>query len=144
MPHVNDQISVTIAIPHYGQRIMPRFGLARQFCLATANLQQRRLLQLLHREWDPEQEPSLALWLKSMEVSGVICDGIHSRFQAALRAEGLWIIGGAWGDIAEVLERWVLGELTASDSLSGPGRASCCRPSRSPRCPTPTERNKPS
>lgn len=144
MPSVHNQHHVCIAIPHYGQRIMPRFGLARQFCLVTASLQQRRILQLIHQQWDPDQEPSIALWLKRMKVSGVICDGIHSRFQAALRAEGLWIVGGAWGEIEEVLERWLQGELTPSDTLNGADQSVCCRPSRNRRrdrsCPTPTRR----
>ncbi len=140
MHSLDDQHHVCIAIPHYGQRVMPRFGLARQFCLVAASLRPRRILPLSHAQWDPDREPSIALWLKRMNVSGVICDGIHCRFQAALKAEGLWLVGGAWGEIGDVLDRWLQGELKPSDPFTGADQEVCCRPSRSRRCPTPKRR----
>lgn len=130
-----------IAIPYYGQRIMPRFGLARQFCLITADLQQGRIDNLIEARWDPVQEPSVARWLRRNAVAGVICDGIHPRFQTALKTEGLWILWGIWGELDEVLQRWLDGNLPLAnaESLSG-----CCRPAagscRNGNCPTPNPR----
>ncbi len=144
MSTANDHKPQRIAIPHYGQRIMPRFGLARQFYLVTADRHKHQIDEPVHHQWDPCQEPSVARWLKQMRVSGVICDGIHPRFQTALKAEGLWILGGAWGEIGDVLERWLNGQLTASNDLAGTGQETCCRPSRSHcrdrSCPKPPTR----
>lgn len=148
MSPVSDHSRVRIAIPYYGQRIMPRFGLARQFCLVTADLQQRQILDHRFQQWDPEQEPSVARWLKSMEVCGVICDGIHCRFQMALKAEGLWIVGGAWGNLEDVIRSWLRGNLPHSTLLTGTDQTVCCQSSRSRRrnrsCPNPQGRRKPS
>ncbi len=127
---------------------MPRFGLARQFYLVTANRHKQQIDELVHHQWDPSQAPSIALWLKQKSVSGVICDGIHPRFQTALKAEGLWILGGAWGEIRGVLERWLAGQLTVANDLTGSGQETCCRPARKrcqdPSCPKPPTREKPS
>lgn len=126
---------------------MPRFGLAREFYLVTADLHKKQIDTLIHQQWDPGQEPSVVRWLKQMGVSGVICDGIHPRFQTALKAEGLWILGGVWGEIGEVLERWTNGQLTASNDSTVGGQEACCRPARNlcleRSCPKPSTRRKP-
>lgn len=148
MSSASNRNRIRIALPYYGQRIMPRFGLARQFCLVTADLQHQQILDHSFRQWDPDEEPSVARWLKQMEVGGIICDGIHSRFQAALRAEGLWIVGGVWGELEDVLRHWLSGDLSPSTQLTGTGQTVCCQSSRSRRregsCPNPKGRRKPS
>lgn len=148
MSTINNHMPQLIAIPHYGQRIMPRFGLAREFYLVTADRHTKQIEAPIHQQWDPAQERSVIRWLKQRGASGVICDGIHPRFQTALKAEGLWILCGVWGEIGEVLERWLNGQLTASNDLSSTGQETCCRPARSqcqdPRCPKPSTRRNPS
>lgn len=119
-----------VAIPHYGQRIMPRFGLARQFFLLTVDRHKQPIGSPVNTEWDPRQEPSVARWLKGMKVAGVICDGIHPRFHTALKEEGLWVLGGIWGEVGDVIDRWLKGLLTAENEPDGVNSATCCRPNR--------------
>lgn len=136
-----------VAIPHYGQRIMPRFGLARQFYLLTVDRHMHRVNFPVNYRWDPRQEPSVARWLKLMTVSGVICDGIHPRFQMALQEEGLWVLGGAWGEVDAVIELWLQGRLTTAEASGYTNPGICCRPSRNHchdrNCPKPPTRRKP-
>ncbi len=90
---------------------MPRFGLARHFYFVTVDQQISQVADLQQHEWDPQDKPSVARWLREQQVNGVICDGIHPRFQAALEAEGLWVLSGAWGEVNDVLEQWLAGQL---------------------------------
>lgn len=122
-----------IALPYYGQRIMPRFGLARQFYLVTVDRNKHQSGIPAHCQWNPCQEPSVACWLKQMSVTGVICDGIHTRFQAALKAQGLWVLDGIWGEIDEILERWINGQLTVTKIFSNAAQKTCCRPASNRR-----------
>lgn len=136
-----------VAIPHYGRRIMPRFGLARQFYLLTVDDHKHLVDSPVNYQWDPHEESSVARWLKQMNVSGVICDGIHPRFQVALKAEGLWVLGGVWGEIGDVIERWLKGQITAADQSELPNPGICCRPIRNHchdrNCTKPATRRKP-
>lgn len=148
MTTVNNHTPQRIAIPRYGQRIMPRFGLARQFYLVTADRHKQQVEARVQHQWDPNKNPSVARWLKELGASGVICDGIHPRFQMALKTEGLWVLGGVWGEIGDILDRWLNGRLTASNDLTDTDQATCCRPALSPchdrSCPKPPTRRKPS
>lgn len=125
---------------------MPRFGLARQFYLITVDRHKHHADPPVNYQWDPRQESSVALWLKQLNVSGVICDGIHPRFQTALKAQGLWVLGGAWGEIGDVIERWAKGQLAAQDESDCANLAICCRPTRNHchdrNCTKPTTRRK--
>ncbi|WP_418361394.1 NifB/NifX family molybdenum-iron cluster-binding protein [Syntrophotalea acetylenivorans] len=109
---------------------MPRFGLARQFYLLTVDHHKAPIGPPVNTRWDPRQEPSVARWLKQMNASGVICDGIHPRFQTALKAEGLWVLSGVWGEISDVIECWIKGQLTAENNSDSLNLATCCRPNR--------------
>jgi predicted Fe-Mo cluster-binding NifX family protein len=126
------EISLRIAIPCNGKRIMPRFGLARDFFLVDIN--RDRVSNLRYCRWEPSTEPSVARWLQGQDAEGVVCDGIHPRFQTALKAEGLWVLWGAWGEIDEVLNRLLDGTLPAPppENLSRP--ISCCAGNKTRRC----------
>jgi predicted Fe-Mo cluster-binding NifX family protein len=145
----DQQMPLRIAIPAYGNRIMPRFGLARVFYLADIGPQQDQLLNLRLCQWDPQTEPSVSRWLRGLEASGVVCDGIHPRFQTALRAEGLWVHWGAWGEIDDVLNRCLSGALPLPPRDEPVPCGTCCRPKIELRgehftCPKPKRRrNKP-
>ncbi len=97
-----------VAVPVYGSRVLPRFGLARTFRLAARDGVEVR--DLGERVWDPTREPRLARWLRDQGVEGVLCGGIHPRFQVALELEGLWVLWGQRGEVGSVLARWVRGE----------------------------------
>ena len=108
---IKEQLLLRIAIPYYGSRVMPRFGLARNFYLIAIDPQTSQVADFQQHRWNPHAELSVARWLREYEASGVICDGIHPRFQAALKAEGLWVLWGAWGEVSEVLDQWLAGQL---------------------------------
>lgn len=106
-----EQSLLRIVIPYYGSRVMPRFGLARHFHFVTVDLQTSQIADLKQHRWDPQDQPLVARWLCEQQVNGVICDGIHPRFQAVLEAEGLWVLWGAWGEVIDVLDQWLAGQL---------------------------------
>lgn len=106
-----EKLLLRIAIPYYGSRVMPRFGLARHFYFVIVDPHTSQVADLQQHRWDPQDKSSVASWLREHQVSGVICDGIHPRFQTALKAEGLWVLWGAWGEVNTVLEQWLAGQL---------------------------------
>lgn len=130
----NEEIRMlNIAIPCYGSRVMPRFGLAREFYLISINSQTSQVADLKQAKWDPKTEPSVAHWLRELEANGVICDGIHPRFQTALKSEGLWVLWGIWGEVAEVLDQWLAGQLPLPNCESAPFEP-CCHQKVHKRC----------
>ncbi len=116
-----EMLLLRIAIPYYGSRVMPRFGLARHFYLVTVDPQTNQVADLQQHLWDPQDQPSVACWLREQQVNGVICDGIHPRFQTVLEAEGLWVLWGAWGEVSAVLDQWLAGQWPRPDEDKPPG-----------------------
>lgn len=120
-----EAVPCAVAVPVYGTRVLPRFGMARTFWLAESEGGHGvRALGL--REWDPTLEPRLPLRLVGQGVGGVLCGGIHPRFQADLEAAGLWVIGGQRGEAGEVAARWARGEMEPPGTAACPSRPCAC------------------
>jgi len=116
---------IRVALPLYGNRVLPRFGLAREFALADLDCTSEAILEMARSEWPSWRWPSVPEWLKAEGASGVLCSGIHPRFQQALQDEGLWVVWGFMGEVQEVLQLWLL-----QGAVQGRGPAetsSCCR-----------------
>ena len=96
-----------IAIPCYGNRVMPRFGQTRDICFAEADLSSRRLLTLEQQSWNPADEPLIVRWLHRKGVDTVLCGGIHPRFQVALEAEKIRVVWGFRGEVEEIVRLWL-------------------------------------
>jgi predicted Fe-Mo cluster-binding NifX family protein len=125
--------SLRVAVPCYGDRVLPRFGVAREFIFAKIEPLRRTVTGQTRALWDPQQPHSLAAWLRHHHVAGVLCGGIHPRFQIALEAEGLWVVWGFRGDIDTVLRQWLSGETSGDDAEEGLCLVTCCGlPRRSP------------
>lgn len=97
-----------LAVPCYGDRVLPRFGQVRDFFLVDFDPQTRIVCGLQRRSWDPLSQPQLSRWLKSQGIWAVLCGGIHPRFQAALGAEEIGVIWGFRGEVEEVVKAWLL------------------------------------
>lgn len=102
------QSRILIAVPSYENRIMPRFGQAGEFHLAEVDASAGRILSL-HRHPLPASASSFQAisWLAQNGVQGVICAGIHPRFQTALHSENIWVCWGYRGVIASVIQQWL-------------------------------------
>jgi predicted Fe-Mo cluster-binding NifX family protein len=103
-----------VAIPCYGTRVLPRFGLAREFYFAEVDQQAKKVVDLKRKEWNPYFDPQMVRWLRNHNISGVLCGGIHPRFQMALMFDGIWILWGFRGEVVEILEKWLSGEVTGT------------------------------
>ncbi|MEJ2201932.1 MAG: NifB/NifX family molybdenum-iron cluster-binding protein [Desulfuromonadaceae bacterium] len=99
--------TVRIAVPCYGDRVLPRFGQSREFYLAEVDLAAGDLHDLKRCSWDRLDEPQLVRWLRCKGVDAVFCGGIHPRFQADLRAGGIAVIWGFRGPVEEILRQWL-------------------------------------
>ena len=119
------QDSVVVAVPVYGTRILPRFGLAQVFWLVQ-RLADGSTRDLGHLEWSPAVAVHLPGWLKQQRVDGVICGGIHGRFRVALEGHGIWVIGGQRGEARAVFTGWLRGEIDVSaDPMCSQGAPGC-------------------
>jgi len=109
-PMTHDQLT-RIAVPCYQGRVLPRFGIARDFFFADCDLKQKALQDhaLVHI---PEHRTRfIADWLYRENVAGVVCGGIHPRFQYDLQRKGIWLLWGARGEVLSVLEEFLQQEL---------------------------------
>ena len=102
------QRRIRIAVPSYENRVMPRFGQAREFHLAEVDASAGSILSL-HRHPLPESASSFQaiFWLAQNGVQGVVCAGIHPRFQTALHSENLWVCWGYQGEVESVIQQWL-------------------------------------
>lgn len=114
-----------VALPLYGNRVLPRFGLARDFALVDVDCAGKSILGVERREWPSWRWPSVPAWLKDEGAAGVLCSGIHPRFQQALQDEGLWVVWGFMGEVEEVLQLWLL--QGAVEGRAPAASSPCCR-----------------
>lgn len=106
---------------------MPRFGCSRSFIFADILEPEDKVAEYTERTWSPDKNPDLPNWLRQHKVEGVLCGGIHPRFQIALEAQGLWVIWGFRGEIIEVLYQWLSATPIKRVSGETPGPPTCCR-----------------
>lgn len=107
--HHHPSRQIRVALPIYGSRVLPRFCLARRFCVAHVDSTARTARVVDDRAWESTEAPSLPRWLKSLGVAGVVCGGIHPRHHVALENEGLWVAWGYRGEVDQVLADWLAG-----------------------------------
>lgn len=119
---------ITVALPVYGTRVLPRFGIAREFLLAEVDRLAPGVRSTERRSWDPRAAPSLPAWLGGLGVSGVICGGIHPRFRIDLEAADLWVLSGRQGDAEDIVRQWATGRAPRPDGVpcSGVPRGDAC------------------
>ena len=111
------QRRILIAVPSYENRVMPRFGQAREFHLVKLGASAGKILSL-HRHPLPASASSFQAisWLAQNDVQGVVCAGIHPRFQIALHNEHIWVCWGYRGEVASVIQQWLADGMLVSSS----------------------------
>ncbi|MDO9067307.1 MAG: hypothetical protein Q7W05_02490 [Deltaproteobacteria bacterium] len=108
--------TVHVAVPYYGSLTLPPLGLSRLFFVAGVDTESNKVGRIEIQVWDPRKEPNLSTWMRIQGFSGVICSDSGSHYQAALKAENIWLLGNQEGEAAELLERWAAGTLYESSS----------------------------
>ena len=106
-----------IAIPIYGDRVMPRFGCTREVMVVTVEAgtvcATKRLTAAM-----PDLQPLLA----DEHVTILICGGIHPRFQQRLQQQHVEIVWGVVGDWRDVVQAYLDGTLRHNPNLCVPRR----------------------
>ncbi len=98
-----------IAMPVYGNRVMPRFGCTRKIIVVIVEDGSAVATQELTLA--PGTLTTLPGLLASEQVSILICGGIHPRFQQMFQAHGIRLIWGVIGDWRDVLQAYLQGTL---------------------------------
>lgn len=91
---------MNIAIPIYGERVMPRFGMTREIIIAS--VADGKIASEKRVAMTAENFMTLPRMLSAEQVSVLICGGIHPRFQQAFEHEQIqviWGVIGAWRDV---------------------------------------------
>lgn len=125
--HPPKEAIIRLALPCYENRVMPRFGCSRNFVFADILVPEKQISEYTDHAWSPDKHPDLPAWLRLKNVDGVLCGGIHPRFQIALEAQGLWVTWGYRGEIISVLNQWL--SSTSANQVHGDNSSSltCCR-----------------
>lgn len=126
-PHPAPAAPLRLALPCYENRVLPRFGAARTFVIADLRRDASAPPACIRKAWDPQGDPPLPAWLRQLGVEGVLCGGIHPRFQTALEAECLWVVWGFRGEIETVLQEWLAAGSPTQTPDPNKGFVSCCR-----------------
>jgi predicted Fe-Mo cluster-binding NifX family protein len=114
-----------IAVPYYGQLVRAGVGIEKIYFVAEIKPDSREVRHITLRVWNPHEVPELAGWLRKKRVSGVICSDTTLKCHYDFAAEGIWVMGGQKGEVAEIIRRWVAGSNRDAVMLAGPsyGRA---------------------
>lgn len=107
-----------IAIPIHGDRVMPRFGCAREMIIAT--VEDGKVLATKCLTATAYDIQSLS---DAEQVSVLICGGIHPRFQQLLQQQNVEIIWGVVGQWQDVLQAYLNGTLQYDHTLCWRRRA---------------------
>ena len=101
-----------IAIPMFNTRVSPRFDFASKILVATIEGRQvidRETYSLINL--NPIRRSSL---LSDLGVNTIICGGINSFYQRLINANAIEVISMVQGEIEEVLELFINGNLTTA------------------------------
>jgi len=101
---------VRIAVPSYENRVMPRFGHAREFHIAVADIKIAEIVEIQKCISDYPSAFSTIEWLHRQEIDTLLCSGIHPRFQEALRANNIHVYWGYRGEVNDVIHQWLSGD----------------------------------
>ncbi len=111
------QCRILIAVPSYENRVMPRFGQAREFHLAELDASACRILSL-HRYPLPASVSSFQAisWLAQNTVQGVVCAEFIRVFRPLLHNEKHLGVLGYRGEVASVIHQWLADGMLVSKS----------------------------
>lgn len=100
---------MNIAVPIYGERVMPRFGLTREMIIAT--VANGKIASDKRLTMTAEMFLTLPKIFIVEQVSVVICGGIHPRFQEAFERQQIQVIWGVIGEWRSVIRAYLDGSL---------------------------------
>lgn len=109
-----------IAIPMFNTRVSPRFDFASKVLVATVDrgkVFDRETYSLINL--NPIRRTSL---LSDLGVNTIICGGISSFSQRLINANAIEVISMVQGEIEEVLELFINGNLTTAIIPVGQGK----------------------
>jgi hypothetical protein len=119
--HAHEKKSpLRIAVPYYGQLVRPGAVIEKIYFIAEMKPVSWKLRHVSLRVWDPQEVPDLASWLKKKRVCGVICSDTTLKTHYDFAAEGIWVMGGQRGEVADIIRRWVAGLNLDAVMLAGP------------------------
>ena len=109
-----------IAIPMFNSRVSPRFDFASKMLVATVNKGQaveREIYSL--NNLNPIRRSSL---LCELGINVLICGGIHNFSQRLIIGNGINVIPMVQGEVDEVLDLFIKGNLSSSAASTIPGK----------------------
>jgi len=112
-----------IAVPEWKGRVSPVFDVARE--LLVVDFEDRRELRRSLESLAQTLPPLRADGLAQRGVNVLLCGGISAPLLRMLEARGIDVIPGISGDVSQVLQGYLAGELTdrrfAMPGWRGPG-----------------------
>lgn len=113
-----------IAVPYYGQLVRPGVGVEKIFFVVDVKPYLPEPRHIALRVWNPDEIPTLPVWLRKKGISGIICSDVTLRCKYDFGAEGIWVVGGQKGEVAEIIRRWVADPSQDPLYLAAPRRVS--------------------
>ena len=106
---------MNIAIPMYGNRVMPRFGCTREIMIVT--VEDGKILSRKRLTMTQEKFISLPEVFASERISVMICGGIHPRFQQVIQGQNIQLVWGVVGEWQDVLQAYLKGTLQSNPAF---------------------------
>ena len=108
----SEVVTMNIAIPIYGTRVMPRFGSTRE--MKVIRVEDGKIVANKQVSLTPQ---TFLPCLASEKVSVIICGGIHPRFQQAIQKLDIQLVWGVVGEWQDVLQAYLNGTLQTNPTF---------------------------
>lgn len=120
--NVQGKIAVTV----WEHRVSPVFDSART--LLIAEIKDDALVSISYLSFDPDRPLELLQMLQAQKVLTLICGAVSEGPADMLEAAGVELISFIAGDVHQVLESFLQGDLRGTEfKMPGCGKHICCR-----------------
>lgn len=104
-----------VAIPRFGEKVAPCFEYSATIAIFT--IKNRKVMEQIDFTLQSKEALDRVRLLHDQQVDTLICGGVQDSFEDLVLAKGIRVISWVSGNVGELIDLFVRGEL-----LSGSGR----------------------
>ncbi len=106
MNEVSEKNTIWVAVPYYCALLMPKRGLSRIYFFVQVDLVKGHICYQTMKIWPGQQIGSLASWLRSQGVQGVLSTDMAPKYVLELRHLGIWHWQAEASDSDDLISTW--------------------------------------
>ncbi len=106
-----------VAIPRYGEQVAPCFEYSATIAIFT--IKSRKVMDQMDFTLQSKEALDRVRLLRDQQVDTLICGGVQDSFEDLVIAKGIRVISWVSGNVEDLLELFVRGELVPGSGRLG-------------------------